>query len=301
MKTPNFFILFVVVIGMLLIAGCTQQQTVPSTPQPTATPTATPAADNIKLMNTNLGKVLTDANGMTLYYFITDTPANGTSTCYAATNCSHFWPVFSVDTVLVSPPLSKGDFSSMTRTDGTNQTTYFGWPLYYFLNDKVPGDVKGENVLKTWYVAKPDYTVMIASAPGLGAFLTDPFGKTLYTFIQDTTGTSTCTGACLTKWPAFSADQVIAPSVLKTSDFAPITRTDGVKQWAYMGKPLYYYSGDSRPGMTNGQGFANKWNVANITGFVYTVPTTAQTAIPTTIRTINTGTGDSGSSSGGGY
>lgn len=94
---------------------------------------------------------------MTLYYFITDVPASGTSTCYTAANCTTFWPIFSVDSIVVSPPLKPADFSSISRTDGKKQTTYLGWPLYYFQKDTKPGDIKGENVLKTWYVAKPDY------------------------------------------------------------------------------------------------------------------------------------------------
>jgi predicted lipoprotein with Yx(FWY)xxD motif len=296
MKTTTAFFLLLVVMATLFIAGCTQQPVQP-TPLPTAIPTSTSAPDTVKLMDTTLGKVLTDTNGMTLYFFMTDVPASGASTCYAAANCTHFWPIFNVATIQVSPPLAAADFSSITRTDGTKQTTYRGWPLYYFLNDKIPGDVKGENVLKTWYIAKQDYTVMIASIPTAGAFLTDPSGKTLYTFNQDTTGTSTCTGACIAKWPPFSPSTIVAPSVLRASDFTSVTRADGAKQWAFMGKPLYYYSGDSGPGMTLGQGFGNKWYVANITGFLPAAPTTPPTSLPTTTRTIDTSSGGGG----GGY
>ena len=293
MKITTAFFLLMVVMSTLFVAGCTQQ-TVQPTPQPTALPTATPAPDTVKLMDTTLGMVLTDSRGMTLYFFITDIPASGASTCYAAANCTHFWPIFNADTIRVSPPLAAADFSTITRTDGTKQTTYRGWPLYYFLNDKVPGDVRGENVLKTWYVAKQDYTVMIGSTPQAGAFLTDPLGKTLYTFNQDTAGTSTCTGACIAKWPPFSPGAIVATSVLKPSDFTPVTRADGAMQWAFKGKPLYYYTGDTGPGMTNGQGFINKWYVANITGFLPAAPTTVPTTLPTTVPAMNYGSGGGG-------
>ena len=292
MKTSTAFFLMLVVMSTLLVAGCTQQ-TVQPTPQPTAIPTTT-ATDTVRLMDTTLGMVLTDSRGMTLYFFITDIPASGGSTCYAAANCTHFWPIFNTDTIRVSPPLSAADFSSITRTDGTKQTAYRGWPLYYFLNDKVPGDVRGENVLKTWYVAKQDYTVMIASTPQAGAFLTDQLGRTLYTFNQDRTGTSTCTGTCIATWPAFSAGAIVAPSVLKPSDFTTVTRADGAKQWAFMGKPLYYYTGDSGPGMTTGQGFMNKWYVANVTGFLPAAPATVPATTLTTIPAMNYGSGGGG-------
>lgn len=281
----------------LMIAGCTYQQPAQSTAQPTtsAMPTQTPApADTVKVMDSTLGKILTDANGMTLYYFINDIPASGASTCYSAANCSTIWPVFSVDTIAVSPPLDAADFSSITRTDGTKQTAFYGWPLYYFSRDTKPGDINGENVVKKWYVAKPDYTVMIASTPALGAFLTDPSGKTLYYFIQDASGKSACTGACLAKWPAFYSSTVVAPSILMSSDFGTVTRSDGTMQSSYMGRPLYYFAGDTSPGATSGEGFNNAWHVANTTGFIPT-PTTQPTPVPTT----NPPVGPNGGSMGG--
>ena len=290
MRITIGILLFCIAFAALAIAGCTQStQTTPATMQQTAPATMPPATmpgtDTVKVSNTSLGQVLTDSKGLTLYYFITDVPKTGTSTCYAAANCSHFWPIFYTDNVVVSPPLDAGDFSSFTRTDGTMQTTYYGRPLYYFLKDTKPGDVNGENVLKTWFAAKPEPTVMIESTPELGAFLTDAYGRTLYVFVKDATGTSTCTGACIAKWPPFSTSTIVGPSVLKTSDFTQIIRADGINQTAYMGKPLYYYSGDTGQGMTTGSGFAGNWFVANITG-ILPAGTTPPTTVPTTLPTM---------------
>jgi len=276
MKTTMLILL---IIAAVLIAGCAQQPVQP-TPQPTPQPTATPSADTIRTSASPLGTILVDARGMTLYYFANDIPASGASSCSG--QCAVVWPAFSVDSVKVSAPLDPADFSSITRADGTKQTAYYGWPLYYYQADTKPGDTGGENVLKVWFVIKPDESVLIAHTTDLGLYLTDTSGKTLYYFTKDTAGTSACTGSCLAKWPAFSADPVTAPSVLKLSDFSTVSRADGVKQTAFMGRPLYSYTGDAKPGTVNGQGFGGFWYVANVSG-----TTPAAPPLPTTITTLS--------------
>jgi predicted lipoprotein with Yx(FWY)xxD motif len=287
MKTSTLILL---VIGAVLIAGCTQQPVQPA-PQPTPQATTTPSADTIGTTAGPLGTILVDARGMTLYYFANDIPASGASSCSG--QCAVIWPVFSVDSVKVSAPLDPADFGSITRADGTKQTTYYGWPLYYYQADTKAGDAGGENVLKVWFVIKPDESVLIAHTTDLGLYLTDTAGKTLYYFTKDTAGTSACTGSCLATWPAFSADPVTAPSVLKPSDFSAVSRADGTKQTAFMGRPLYSYSGDAKPGDVNGQGFGGFWYVANVSG-----TTPAATPLPTTITTLSPSGGGYG---GGGY
>jgi predicted lipoprotein with Yx(FWY)xxD motif len=287
MKITTLLLLVLLVISTLFVAGCTQQQPAQPTPQPTAVP-----VDTIMTTASSLGTILVDAQGKTLYYFANDIPASGTSSCYG--QCAVIWPIFSVDLITVSPPLVAADFSSITRTDGKKQTTYRGWPLYYYQADTKRGDVNGENVLKIWFVVKPDETVMISNKGNLGSFLTDRVGKTLYFFTKDTSGASTCTGTCLANWPAFSADPVVAPSVLKPTDFSVLTRSDGAKQVSYMGRPLYYFAADTKPGDIKGEGVNNVWYVANVSG-VTPVVTIPLTAVPTTTRTT------SPSGYGGGY
>ena len=201
---------------------------------------------------------------MTLYFLATDLAGEGVSNCYG--NCSKVWPTFSVNNTIVSSPLNVSDFSSINRTDGTKQTTYKGRPLYYFANDAKPGDMKGENVLKIWFVAKPDYTVFIASRPVNGSYLTDGTGRALYVLTKDTPGNSTCNGTCAATWPPFTTDILTIPSLLNMSDFNAIIRTDGMKQMAYMRHPLYYYSVDKDAGDLYGQGFNNVWFAANVSG-----------------------------------
>jgi len=164
--------------------------------------------------------------------------------------------------------------------------TYKGWPLYRFARDTRPGDVNGEGAIQKWFVVKPGYTVMVKSTPKLGSYLTDASGKTLYIFTKDSAGTSACTGTCLTKWPAFSSASVVRPSLLKASNFGTISRADGVSQSAYMGMPLYFFSGDATPGVANGEGFNGVWYVANITGSQPVVSMPALTTVATTVQTL---------------
>jgi Uncharacterized protein conserved in bacteria len=132
-----------------------------------------------------------------------------------------------------------------------------------------------------------------------GAVLTDGQGKTLYYFANDqrASGASSCNGQCAVMWPVFFTGTVRVSSPLNPADFASITRADGTKQTTYMGRPLYYYSGDVKPGDINGSGINKVWYVANSAG---TVPTTRPTTIPTSVQTPSLA-GGGGGSGGGGY
>jgi predicted lipoprotein with Yx(FWY)xxD motif len=108
------------------------------------------------------------------------------------------------------------------------------------------------------------YSVNIANKPGIGSYLTNGTGWTLYTFARDipTNVTSRCMGPCVRNWPLFyAATPLNLPSGLDASTFTVVTRADGGKQLAYKGWPLYYFRNDTKPGDTNGQGFLNVWSV----------------------------------------
>jgi predicted lipoprotein with Yx(FWY)xxD motif len=201
---------------------------------------------------------LADDGGMTLYYYTVDT--NGQSGCYGP--CAQAWPVFYAASVSVSDPLAASDFGTITRTDGTKQTTYKGWPLYYWYQDKVPGDMKGEDVHKVWYVLTvPAYTVMIGTDKTLGNYLVDGSGNTLYWFTKDSPNTSACSGDCIKNWPAFAADSFVVPSALNAADFGTIARSDGTTQATYKGYPLYYWVKDKKHGDVTGQNVGKVWYV----------------------------------------
>ncbi len=98
-----------------------------------------------------VGKFFTDSKGMTLYTFKKDSP--GKSVC--AGPCVVKWPVYFREKVAVPEGVHAGDFATITREDGKPQTTYKGWPLYYFEGDKSPGDAKGQGLGNVWFVANP--------------------------------------------------------------------------------------------------------------------------------------------------
>ena len=86
-------------------------------------------------------------------------------------------------------------------------------------------------------------------------------GMTLYTLDKDPAGEgkSTCNGPCAINWPPLMADQGATAS----GDWSMATRDDGKKQWAYKGKPLYYFVKDQKAGDHVGDGMLNNmWHTA---------------------------------------
>lgn len=91
-----------------------------------------------------------------------------------------------------------------------------------------------------------------------GGMLVASNGMTLYTFDKDAGGKSACNGPCAGNWPPLTAADDDAAS----GDWSVITRDDGKKQWAFKGKPLYFWIKDQKPGDTTGDGVNSVWHVA---------------------------------------
>ena len=107
-------------------------------------------------------------------------------------------------------------------------------------------------------------TVIVTQNMSLGPILTDASGRTLYQFLPEKGGKIVCTGACLTAWPPALSSSAVAGSGV-TGRLALITRPEGGQQLTYNTWPLYYFSGDTGPDQTKGQGlvgFGGKWLVA---------------------------------------
>jgi predicted lipoprotein with Yx(FWY)xxD motif len=219
---------------------------------------------DITLKDTALGKVLTDNKGMTLYVFAKD--VKGTSACSGT--CLDNWPVFAVDNLRLDTGLTAADFASVTTPDGKKQITYKGWPLYYYKMDLVTADVKGENVSNAWFVAKTDYSIMLASAQlvgndaknyiieagiykeGTGAtiYFTDENGNTIYGFNKDKKGKNNYTKADFSNdgtWPLYYTEIKSLPSTLDKTLFGKIKVFDR-DQLTYKGWPLYYFGSDNK-------------------------------------------------------
>ncbi|MEJ1240838.1 hypothetical protein WBG78_22020 [Chryseolinea sp. T2] len=215
-----------------------------------------------------LGKYLTDADGNTLYFFSNDVAGQNTCTGGCATN----WPVYSAGSLAAAnlgEGLSIDDFSVV----GT-QTTYKGWPLYYYAPSGVreaAGQTTGEAVGGIWFVAKTDYTFMIANAQLIGLdgkhykgdytegdakvkYFVDAKGRTVYGFIQDKKNDNNFTtgdGAHDANWPIYGGTMGSVPSTLDKTLFGTIT-VMGNTQLTYKGWPLYYFGNDANRGDNKG-------------------------------------------------
>jgi predicted lipoprotein with Yx(FWY)xxD motif len=92
-----------------------------------------------------------------------------------------------------------------------------------------------------------------------GKVLVDAKGMTLYTLDRDTApGKSTCNAQCATNWPPL----MVSADAKDAGNWTVITRDDGGKQWAYKGKPLYFWKDDKKAGDVDGDNRNNVWHVA---------------------------------------
>jgi predicted lipoprotein with Yx(FWY)xxD motif len=90
-----------------------------------------------------------------------------------------------------------------------------------------------------------------------GQVMTTPEGRTVYTFDKDAAGSPSCYGECAEHWPPVTAASDAQPFGQMTI----VDRTDGTRQWAYAGKPLYLYDDDDKPGDAEGDGEGGMWHV----------------------------------------
>jgi len=219
--------------------------------------------------SSTLGSYLIDKSNRTLYFFSYD--PNGQDSCTGG--CQAYWPIFNVDN-LTADKLGSGldisDFGSVTSVSGKKQVTYKGWPLYYFAPlvnganmQEAPGQTQGEGVNNVWFVAKPDYSIMMVSAQLLGhdgknyksdyteglgntTYFTDGRGLTLYTFKLDSLNKNTFTKSDFSNnaiWPIYETNKIMVPSTLDKTKFGSIT-VFGKNQLTYKGWPLYYFGQD---------------------------------------------------------
>ena len=104
----------------------------------------------------------------------------------------------------------------------------------------------------------------------LGRVLVNAQGRTLYLFEKDTHGRSACYGACAAYWPPLvSAAKPQPGNGVRASLLGVTKRKDGKRQVTYAGHPLYTYVGDTKAGMTSGEGltdFGGTWDAVAASG-----------------------------------
>jgi predicted lipoprotein with Yx(FWY)xxD motif len=104
----------------------------------------------------DLGTILVDAEGRTLYDFHKD--QGTTSSCYGA--CAAAWPPLLTDgDPQAQGPADRGMLGTTKRKDGTVQVTYAGHPLYTYVGDKGPGEANGNDIDQfgaEWYALQPN-------------------------------------------------------------------------------------------------------------------------------------------------
>lgn len=215
-----------------------------------------------------LGMILTDGLGYTLYYFTKDALPD-TSLCTGG--CVDNWPLFYVENPELGDGLDMADFGVIEHPEGGMQTTYKGWPLYYWVNDLNPGEIKGEAVGNVWFVAKPDYSIMLMDGLLIGAdgvtynsnyepgeemvqYFVDEYGRTLYIFINDNYDQNNYTKSDFSNngvWPIYEEELQSVASTLDRSLFGSID-VFGRSQLTYKGWPLYYFREESMRGDATG-------------------------------------------------
>jgi len=239
-----------------------------------------------------LGKILTDASGMTLYRFDEDTAKPPKSNCDG--ECAAAWPPVLATSDEVQADGVEGEIGTVARSDGDLQVTVAGWPLYRYAGDAKPGDTNGQGAGGRWFAATPQGKKAIAGSaapagsPGaagtgggaaaapaappaalvvmkvgaLGSIVTDREGMTLYRFDKDTAkpSKSNCEGDCAVAWPPLLTSSAnIEVTGVDKALVGTVTRADGSLQVTIAGWPVYRFAKDTKPCDTNGQGVGGVW------------------------------------------
>lgn len=224
-----------------------------------------------------------DARGMTLYTYDKDSP--GKSRCLAA--CTKFWPP------ALAPRYARpeGGWTIFKRSDGTRQWQYRGKPVYTFVRDTDIGSVFGVSpdrpagaraarsrgpvkpqLPQGWKPAllipqsdipMPESIAIREVGDANGLAFVDQHGMTIYAFEGRGGAKAVVKLADQTQWKPLVAPALAHP----VGQWSSLTRSDGIRQWTYRGKPLFTFAGDVTPGDANGVGLSKDWDAALAVSF----------------------------------
>jgi predicted lipoprotein with Yx(FWY)xxD motif len=181
------------------------------------------------------------------------------------------WPALTATgTPLAGPSVNQKLLGTVYRAGIGHQVTYGGHPLYLFDPPSTPFNPGGQDYLETVLPLPPwrgMWELVSAHdgrpAPGPATIETEtlpdgrtavaaqeyptlvPHAITVYSFSQDRTGASSCTGACAVTWiPVLTTGKPRVGGAIAANSVGVIRRPDGTSQVTYNGKPLYLYSGE---------------------------------------------------------
>jgi len=155
---------------VLVLAACTSDPGASATTEATASPSATEAEGTaspsasasedaggsqdatVLVAESDLGQILTDADGLTIYYFANDT--EGVSNCEG--DCLANWPPVEAEGSPAGDDGVTAELGTIERSDGTSQLTINGFPAYHFAADEAAGDTNGQGVGDVWWVFGAD-------------------------------------------------------------------------------------------------------------------------------------------------
>ncbi|MDO8145791.1 MULTISPECIES: hypothetical protein [unclassified Isoptericola] len=114
--------------------------------------------------DSELGEIVVDGVGMTVYFFDNDEPGSGTSACEG--DCLAAWPPVHAGSEEPEVEGVTAEVGTITGNDGELQVTLDGRPVYLFANDAAPGEVSGQGVNDVWWVVAPDGSAVTEGGGG---------------------------------------------------------------------------------------------------------------------------------------
>ncbi|MET9323389.1 SCO0930 family lipoprotein [Streptomyces sp. NPDC003038] len=237
----------------------------------------------------DVGGAVTDGEGFTLYRFDKDTAQPPKSACDG--DCAAAWPPVAADGATAGAGVDSGLLGSVERADGTRQLTLAGWPVYRYAKDAKAGDALGEGVGGTWRVlgadgkpavagkkpaegtagaagagaeaegAKKDAGLSVNQNARIGNILADAEGRTLYRFDKDSAWPMKfgCLESCLDTWKPAKAVDKDKVSGISSELVGSVKRPDGTEQMTIDCWPVYWFTGDTKPGDISGHGKQGLW------------------------------------------
>jgi predicted lipoprotein with Yx(FWY)xxD motif len=174
-------VLALLIVGVVAFAACGDDDDTSSSDTSSADTSATTAASTtssedtsattgapageatVEVGDSDLGAILVDAEGFTLYAFENDTA--GTPTCTG--DCASTWPAAMVEGDPVAGDGVTADLTTVASASGSGQQVKVGdHPLYRFSGDSAPGDTNGHELADVWYAVAPDGSLIEGTAEG---------------------------------------------------------------------------------------------------------------------------------------